>query len=79
MMKQNRFRPMVYKVKSSDGSKEYLVSHTRENKISCTCNDWVYRSKKPDGYAKGGYKCKHCREVLASLEAREQVYQDGKE
>ena len=61
------YSPKVYPVKSSDGSKEYLVIFAR-NHISCTCRDWQFRSKTPEGFMKKiPHYCKHQKQLAFKL------------
>ena len=41
----------IYKVKSSDGSKEYLITLAR-NHFTCNCPDATFRNLNPDGTKK---------------------------
>lgn len=64
-MQKQIFKPRIYEVKSeSDPTKSYFVSHTRPTKWSCTCKDWLYRSKDESGFSTG-HKCKHIKKVVA--------------
>lgn len=63
------FEPKIYHVPSeTDPTKTYDVSHTRPTKWTCTCRDFVYRSKTPDGFAvRPAYKCKHIKDKIREL------------
>lgn len=65
----SEFKPKVYSVCShKDPNKEYFVQNYRPNRFRCTCKDYLYRSKTPEGYAKEPpYLCKHCKEIFQRL------------
>jgi len=69
-MKANIFKAKVYITPSlTDPNKEYLVTNYRPQYWRCSCRDFAFRSKTPEGYAKHpAYKCKHIREQIAKLE-----------
>ena len=63
----NKYAPHVYKVKSSDGSKEYLITLAR-NHFMCSCPDATYKNLNPDGTRKKVHHyCKHERQLAIEL------------
>lgn len=63
----NKYAPHVYKVKSSDGSKEYLITLAC-NHFDCSCPDATYRNLNPDGTKKKvKHYCKHQKELAKNL------------
>ena len=63
----NKYAPHIYKVKSSDGKKEYLITLAR-NHFSCTCPDCTFRNLNPDGTRKKVvHYCKHQKQLAMQL------------
>ena len=61
------YAPYVYKVRSSDGNKEYLITLAR-NHFSCNCPDATFRNLNPDGTRKKEiHYCKHQRQLALEL------------
>jgi len=73
------FRPMTYIVKSeSDDKKEYLVTQHRPGIWRCTCRDYNFRSRTPEGYAKDPpYKCKHIKKQIVKLREKNEMVSRG--
>jgi len=63
-MQKQIFKPQVFEVPSkSDPTIKYIVTNYRPNRWTCTCKDWIYRSKDEEGYSTG-HKCKHIKDVI---------------
>ena len=63
----NKYAPHVYKVKSSDGSKEYLITLAR-NHFACSCPDATYKNLNKDGTRrKEIHYCKHQKQLAIEL------------
>jgi len=61
-----KYSPRVFPIKSESG-KEYLITFAR-NHISCTCRDWQFRSKTPEGFMrKIPHYCKHQKQLAYKL------------
>ena len=61
-----QYSPKVFPIKSeTDPKKEYLIT-LAANHMTCTCRDFIYRSKDSNGYAVQHY-CKHMRVLAAKL------------
>lgn len=73
------FSPMTYIVKSdTDENKEYLVTQHRPGMWRCTCRDYNFRSKTPEGYAKyPAYHCKHIKKQIAKLKKKNKMVSRG--
>jgi predicted SprT family Zn-dependent metalloprotease len=68
-MQKQIFKPMVYPVPSkTDQNKEYILTNYRPGYWRCSCRDYAFRSRTPDGYAKEPcYFCKHIKEKRKEL------------
>jgi len=61
------YAPHVYKAKSSDGKKEYLITLAR-NHFSCSCPDATFRNLNKDGTRKKEiHYCKHQKQLALEL------------
>ena len=62
-----KYAPRIFKIKSSDGKKEYLITLAR-NHLNCNCPDATYRNLNPDGTRKKVHHyCKHERQLAIEL------------
>lgn len=68
-MQKQIFKSMVHIVKSkTDQNKEYILTNYRPGYWRCSCRDYAFRSRTPDGYAKDPpYQCKHIRDKIKEL------------
>lgn len=61
------YAPHIYKVKSSDGNKEYLITLAR-NHFTCSCPDATFKNLNPDGTKKKEiHYCKHQKQLALEL------------
>jgi len=73
----SKYAPHIYKVKSSDGTKEYLITLAR-NHFSCSCPDCTFRNLNPDGTKKKiAHYCKHQVELAQELLNHSTIVYDG--
>ena len=60
-----QFAPKIYKIKSEDSGKEYLITLAR-NHFECSCPSFLYCSRDKNGLKKEFY-CKHQKHLAYKL------------